>query len=104
MNDPIVAPFYIRKRCANTGPNHSLQCHPVKIKRKIGIQYELYSLFGPDPNQYTLLKDENYHRLRVRRIWTYIDKNGNMRENIANDYPLDPKKYDDPSYDFRPWY
>lgn len=101
--DPIVSPFYTKERGANTGPNHSTVYWTDKIPRKLGVQYELYRLLGSDPNQYMLLSDRDYNRLRVRKILTYMDKDGNMREKIEDNYLLDPEKYSDPNYDFRPW-
>ena len=101
--DQIVPHFYTKERWSNTGPNHEPVCKIVKIPRKLGIQYEMYRLLGSDPNQYMLINDGNYNRLRVRKILTYIDKDGNMREKVEDNYPLDPEKYSDSNYDFRPW-
>lgn len=103
-NDKIVERYYFKNVAARTGKNKELQVTRVKKQRKIGVQYELYSHQGNDPNMYMLIKDANYNRLRVRKITVYFDSNQNLREHIENDYPLSPSSYDNPKYDFRPWW
>lgn len=102
-NDKIVERYYFKNVAARVGENKKLKVWQVKKERKIGIEYEIYSNKGSDPNMYLLNNDPNYNRRRVRKITVYFDNKGNLRENIQNDYPLNPDAYNDPKYNFRQW-